>query len=331
MKSVKEFLELVEKKNKSGDSGLGDWIRKSSGTDPKTGRKVPGWVQIGGTFAGAPCARQEGQKSTPKCGSSKMAANLSDEEEERAFRRKNRKDPNQPEKSGAAKPTYVKTEEMNLQEKKKESNKDACYHKVKSRYDVWPSAYGSLALSKCRKVGASNWGNKSEELDLFDLVYDFLISEDLDEQDVLDIMARVPIEEILEVIEEDADWKKRNFRPLPDDSIENVANKARKIMSDIRTQRARPLSRFRPGVRRQVKKKATQFLNINHALKMKQKDLNARMKEFDINENTIKRFQREEFILEYLLSYGYADSYDAAVEIYESMSDEWLYDILEEF
>jgi hypothetical protein len=147
-------------------------------------------------------------------------------------------------------------------------------------------------------------------------------------------MARVPIEEILEVIEEDADWKKRNFRPLPDDSIENVANKAREIMSDIRTQRARPLSRFRPGVRRQVKKKATQFLNINHALKMKQKDLNARMKEFDDNvnaSNTIKRFQREEFILEYLLSYGYADSYDAAVEIYESMSDEWLYDILEEF
>ncbi len=34
--------------------------------------------------------------------------------------------------------------------------KDACYHKVKARYDVWPSAYGSLALSKCRKVGAAN-------------------------------------------------------------------------------------------------------------------------------------------------------------------------------
>jgi hypothetical protein len=44
-----------------------------------------------------------------------------------------------------------------------ESKRDACYHKVKSRYDVWPSAYGSLALSKCRKVGASNWGNKTKE------------------------------------------------------------------------------------------------------------------------------------------------------------------------
>jgi uncharacterized membrane protein (UPF0127 family) len=41
--------------------------------------------------------------------------------------------------------------------------KDACYHKVKSRYSVWPSAYASGALVKCRKAGASNWGNKSEE------------------------------------------------------------------------------------------------------------------------------------------------------------------------
>ena len=37
--------------------------------------------------------------------------------------------------------------------------KDACYNKVKSRYKVWPSAYASGALSKCRKVGAANWGN----------------------------------------------------------------------------------------------------------------------------------------------------------------------------
>ena len=41
--------------------------------------------------------------------------------------------------------------------------KDACYHKVKSRYSVWPSAYASGALVKCRKAGAANWGNKSEE------------------------------------------------------------------------------------------------------------------------------------------------------------------------
>ena len=46
---------------------------------------------------------------------------------------------------------------------KKKSKKDACYHKVKSRYKVWPSAYASGALSKCRKVGAKNWGNKKKK------------------------------------------------------------------------------------------------------------------------------------------------------------------------
>jgi hypothetical protein len=40
---------------------------------------------------------------------------------------------------------------------------DACYHKVKSRYKVWPSAYASGALVRCRKVGAANWGNKSKK------------------------------------------------------------------------------------------------------------------------------------------------------------------------
>ena len=44
-----------------------------------------------------------------------------------------------------------------------EGKKDACYHKVKARYDVWPSAYASGALVKCRKVGADNWGNKSKK------------------------------------------------------------------------------------------------------------------------------------------------------------------------
>ncbi len=45
----------------------------------------------------------------------------------------------------------------------KEGKKDACYHKVKSRYKVWPSAYASGALVKCRKVGAKNWGNSKKE------------------------------------------------------------------------------------------------------------------------------------------------------------------------
>jgi len=42
------------------------------------------------------------------------------------------------------------------------TKKDACYKKVKARYDVWPSAYASGALGKCRKVGAANWGNSKK-------------------------------------------------------------------------------------------------------------------------------------------------------------------------
>ena len=49
--------------------------------------------------------------------------------------------------------------------KKKKAKRDACYHKVKARYDVWPSAYASGALVKCRKVGAKNWGKTTTKED----------------------------------------------------------------------------------------------------------------------------------------------------------------------
>ena len=161
-KHHKKFKDVKEE-SKSGDEGLHDWFNKSKSSDGKSG-----WVQLGGKWAGKPCARQPGQTSTPKCGSSKMKRALSKDEEEKARRRKNIQDPNQPQKTGGAKPTNVRTEEMDLQEVKDKPSKgsgkkDACYHKVKSRYDVWPSAYASGALVKCRKVGAANWGTKSEE------------------------------------------------------------------------------------------------------------------------------------------------------------------------
>ena len=65
-------------------------------------------------------------------------------------------------------------EEVVLEADKKgkgSGSKDACYHKVKSRYSVWPSAYASGALVKCRKVGAKNWGNssKKEEFDYYQM------------------------------------------------------------------------------------------------------------------------------------------------------------------
>ena len=67
--------------NKSGDSSLHDWFSKSKSSDGK-----PGWVQLGGKYAGKSCARkQPGQKTKPKCGSSKMKRNLNKDEEQAAF------------------------------------------------------------------------------------------------------------------------------------------------------------------------------------------------------------------------------------------------------
>ena len=288
-------MTIITEKNKSGDSSLHDWFNKSKSSDGKKG-----WVQLGGKYAGKPCAKQPGQKTKPKCGSSKMKRNLNKDEEAAAFRRKNKKDPNPNRKGKAinvsteetidqlfrktleekkaqkcwpgyekkgtkkmfgktynncvkkeeveivdeghencgcgknpcetygmkegkenkaklkktakeldaavamhtkqakrlrgmvdegkfthwmgegnkAKPDYIDidgdgdTEESMkkaVKDKKKgkkkieEGKKDACYHKVKSRYSVWPSAYASGALVKCRKVGAANWGNKTKK------------------------------------------------------------------------------------------------------------------------------------------------------------------------
>jgi len=310
----KVYFATIRKQAMS-EEGLRDWFGKSSGTT-KSGRKVRGWVQVGGKYDGKPCARQPGQKSTPKCVSSAKRRSMSKSERDSAARRKRAADPNQPQKSGAAKPTNVSTDpkkkmkeqfesqksfsqfrgQLNeidqkglgfsllnttlnvakfaknrigslftkktpkidtgtfqkvqnksmlnkakkysrgeypkigggnrptlntskgdtpvktevsdtmkrgidkmfkngnnpIKKIKKDINKDpfeggptskiesvvneakdkkgkgsgtkdACYHKVKSRYSVWPSAYASGALVKCRKVGAANWGNKTKK------------------------------------------------------------------------------------------------------------------------------------------------------------------------
>jgi hypothetical protein len=44
--------------------------------------------------------------------------------------------------------------------------KDACYYKVKASASVWPSAYASGRLVKCRKKGAKNYGKKREQVEI---------------------------------------------------------------------------------------------------------------------------------------------------------------------
>ena len=114
----------VKEANKSGDSSLRDWFSKSKSSDGK-----PGWVQLGGKYAGKPCAKQPGQTTKPKCGSSKMKRNLNKDEEEAAFRRKNAKDPN-PDRKGKA--INVKTEDLDLQKMSKELAGASKMHKGQS-------------------------------------------------------------------------------------------------------------------------------------------------------------------------------------------------------
>ena len=201
----RKFINTMKKKTKAmNEEGLRAWFGKSSGTT-KSGRKVKGWVQVGGKYDGKPCARQPGQKTTPKCTSSSKRSSMSDKERDSAARRKRAADPGQPQKTGAAASTNVSTDPKKKMKEAKElpknvkgiakeldkavamhtsqakrlrkagiseakdkkgkgsGTKDACYHKVKSRYSVWPSAYASGALVKCRKVGAANWGNSAKE------------------------------------------------------------------------------------------------------------------------------------------------------------------------
>ena len=55
--------------------------------------------------------------------------------------------------------------------------KDACYHKVKARYKVFPSAYASGAIAKCRKVGAANYGTGGKKKKKKDGGYETTMSD----------------------------------------------------------------------------------------------------------------------------------------------------------
>ena len=114
------------------------------------------------------CGDRKPGEGKPKCLSKAAAAKMTKKQRAAAVRKKRREDPN-PDRRGKAKNVSSKTRKRSKKEsvldekKKKKKKRDACYHKVKSRYKVWPSAYASGALVQCRKVGAKNWGNKSKK------------------------------------------------------------------------------------------------------------------------------------------------------------------------
>ena len=99
---VKKKAKLRETIEQISEEGLRAWFGNSRSKGGK-----PGWVQV---VSGKPCARQPGQKSTPKCVSSSKRASMTPAQRRSAQARKRRADPNQRFKTGAAKPTYVPTD-----------------------------------------------------------------------------------------------------------------------------------------------------------------------------------------------------------------------------
>lgn len=188
LKKMEKSAKNEHRKFKDVSEGtLHHWYEGSKSKDGK-----PGWVQADGS----PCANEPGETKTPKCFSSGRLKALKNKGKKgirlirSAVRRKRQMDKGQQSKSGGSSPTNVPTfakgkkdpnyikaepklkESMELQEAQKDKpgkgsgTKDACYHKVKSRYSIFPSAYASGALVKCRKVGASNWGTKNESMEM---------------------------------------------------------------------------------------------------------------------------------------------------------------------
>ena len=93
------------------EGSLHKWFKGSKSKDGKGG-----WVNV---KTGGTCASDEPGEGTPKCVSSSKRASMTKAERDSASRRKKAADPNQQQKSGAAKPTYVSTDKP-----KKKMNED---------------------------------------------------------------------------------------------------------------------------------------------------------------------------------------------------------------
>ena len=115
------------------EGSLHKWFKGSKSKDGK-----PGWVNV---KTGGTCASDEPGEGTPKCVSSSKRASMTKAERESASRRKKAADPNQQQKSGAAKPTYVRTDA------KKKMNE--------AKVDKGRSDYGKATIRNWRHSGPS--------------------------------------------------------------------------------------------------------------------------------------------------------------------------------
>jgi hypothetical protein len=191
-------MESSSKDKKIAEGTLHHWFK---GSKSKGGK--PGWVQADGS----PCANEPGETKTPKCFSSARLRALQKKGKKgkalirAAIRRKRMKDKHQQRKSGASSPTYVSTfsrgrknphyvkaepgikESLYIDEGQKDipgkgsGTKDACYYKVKSRFDVWPSAYACVPEQSSNALSRDGWKNVNE-LNIGDEILTYNLEKD---------------------------------------------------------------------------------------------------------------------------------------------------------
>ena len=168
-KSKKAGTEYKRKEGAKGKNSLRQWFKRKGAKGSKGG-----WVDCNapdGKGGYKSCGRSSGEKRKkyPACRPTPGACK--EKGKGKSWGKKAAKKRNESMKLSSENLKKIIKEELDAVLAEKEGKKDACYDKVKrvySKNDNWPSAYGSGALVKCRKVGAANWGNKSknEELEL---------------------------------------------------------------------------------------------------------------------------------------------------------------------
>tara|TARA_R110000782_G_scaffold120178_1_gene211058 strand:+ start:169 stop:1116 length:948 start_codon:yes stop_codon:yes gene_type:complete len=185
------------------------------------------WVNIGKKDKSGkhpPCGTSGKKRGYAKCVPKSKAGSMSKKDKESATRRKRAaqnkagRGGTDSTRGGGKKPIRVKTKVESVMDISKEKlsemileeyceilseKQDACYHKVKARYDVWPSAYASGALVKCRKVGAKNWGNKSKKED----IEEYIVENYYDYQDFIPYL-----KELKEGTLEEAEYQGRKVK-----------------------------------------------------------------------------------------------------------------------
>ena len=118
---TQKLLKGIARGEVHQEGSLHKWFKGSKSKDGKGG-----WVNV---VTGGTCASDKPGEGTPKCVSSSKRASMTKAERLSAQRRKKKADPNQQSKTGAAKPTYVKTDSP----KKKKVIKDEYINELETK------------------------------------------------------------------------------------------------------------------------------------------------------------------------------------------------------